>query len=40
MIDIQRLQTVNVLDPDGAEVALASLWEHRPVVLAMVRHFG
>jgi len=29
-----------VLDPEGCEVALDSLWKDRPVVLAFVRHFG
>ena len=31
---------VVVLDDDGVEVELASLWGSRPVVLAFLRHFG
>jgi len=29
-----------VLRPDGAEVRLGSVWAERPVVLALMRHFG
>ncbi len=29
-----------VLDPDGAETALGSLWRDRPVVLVFIRQFG
>lgn len=29
-----------VVDRDGKPVALSSLWEHRPLVLVFLRHFG
>jgi hypothetical protein len=29
-----------VLGPDGAPLALSSLWADGPVVLAFLRHFG
>ena len=34
------LEAVQVQDPQGQKVALASLWETQPVVLVFVRHFG
>lgn len=34
------LDGLQVLDPDGAPHPVTSLWEERPVVLALIRHFG
>lgn len=34
------LASLEVLDPQGQAVALASLWSTQPLVLAYVRHFG
>jgi hypothetical protein len=34
------LGQVAVLDETGARVRLGDLWAGRPVVLALVRHFG
>lgn len=34
------LATITVLDEQGAEVRLQSLWSDRPAVLVFVRHFG
>ena len=31
---------IEVLDGEGAPVRLGGLWASRPVVLALVRHFG
>ncbi|MGE3857123.1 MAG: SelL-related redox protein [Dehalococcoidia bacterium] len=31
---------LSLLRPDGEAVALASVWAERPVVLALMRHFG
>jgi len=36
----KRLENIVVLDPDGKSVRLGDLWQHRPVVLAFIRHFG
>lgn len=35
-----QLADVNVLDPAGAGLRLGSLWDGRPILLAMIRHFG
>jgi hypothetical protein len=40
MIDVSRLDALEVLTPDGDPVPLGTLWRDRPVVLALVRHFG
>lgn len=32
--------SVRLLAPDGTRVRLGELWRERPVVLALVRHFG
>lgn len=39
-IDFIRLSKLPVLDPHGAEVALASFWKNSPAILVFVRHFG
>ena len=39
-IDFAALAGITVLDPQGNDVARASLWADRPVALALVRHFG
>ncbi len=36
----QVLAPLSVLDANGADVPLASLWRERPVVLVFIRHFG
>ena len=35
-----RLTDVSVLDTDGKEVRLGTLWQEQPVVLVFVRHYG
>jgi hypothetical protein len=35
-----RLGALTVRDEDGRAISLGHAWEHRPVVLAFVRHFG
>jgi len=35
-----RLTNVFVLDTDGQEVRLGTLWQEQPVVLVFVRHYG
>ena len=35
-----RLADVRVLDTDGQEVRLGTLWQEQPVVLVFVRHYG
>ena len=35
-----RFEDVYVLDTAGRPVSLPSLWAERPIVLALVRHFG
>ena len=35
-----RLTDVFVLDTDGQEVRLGTLWQEQPVVLVFVRHYG
>jgi peroxiredoxin len=37
---VERLAEVRVLDGDGRQVRLGDCWDERPVVLAMIRHFG
>jgi hypothetical protein len=37
---VERLGAVEVLTPEGDTVALASLWSERPILLALIRHFG
>ncbi len=37
---VQKLTNLTVLDPAGEEVPMASLWQDRPVLLALIRHFG
>ena len=36
----RKLAPIVLTDTDGREVALASLWADRTVVLAFIRHFG
>lgn len=38
--DAGTLAALEVLDPAGRSVRLGSFWSERPVVLALVRHFG
>jgi hypothetical protein len=35
-----RLAPLTVLDERGSATALGFIWEHRPAVVAFVRHFG
>lgn len=37
---VEQLAAVEVLDPAGKSVRLGTLWESRPIILAMIRHFG
>ena len=37
---VARLAEATVLDPHGNELRLGSFWDERPVILAMIRHFG
>lgn len=36
----EDLAPLAVLDLDGQELVLGSLWADRPVVLVFIRHFG
>jgi hypothetical protein len=38
--DASGLADLVVLDLDGSEVRLGSLWEDRPAVLVWLRHYG
>jgi hypothetical protein len=40
MFDAMELSELPLLDPDGDQIEAGSLWRDRPVVLALVRHFG
>jgi len=37
---VARLAGATVLGLDGEVVRLGSFWYERPVILAMIRHFG
>jgi hypothetical protein len=37
---VRSLGEVEVLTPDGEVVRLGSAWDSRPILLAMIRHFG
>ena len=37
---VNELASLEVFDPAGQTVALASLWQAKPLVLVFVRHFG
>ncbi|MBA3468875.1 MAG: redoxin domain-containing protein [Herpetosiphonaceae bacterium] len=36
----RTLDTIKLVDPDGAEIALPELWRERPVLLFLMRHLG
>lgn len=36
----ERAPDPKVITTDEREVALSTFWEHRPTVLAFLRHFG
>jgi hypothetical protein len=38
--DASGLADLVVLDADGSEVRLGSLWEDKPAVLVWLRHYG
>jgi hypothetical protein len=40
MVAASALGELSVLDRQGNEVLLASVWQDRTTVLAFVRHFG
>lgn len=40
MAEARMPTELTLLSPAGESVPLRSLWEHGPVVLAFVRHFG
>ena len=37
---VQRLGEVDVLLPSGESTRLGAFWDTRPVLLAIIRHFG
>lgn len=37
---VARLAELTVLDPEGASVRLGFQWAEKPVLLALIRHFG
>jgi len=37
---VTRLGEVEVQDPNGKGVRLGDQWASRPILLAMIRHFG
>jgi hypothetical protein len=37
---VTKLGDVHVLTPAGRQVRLGESWSERPVLLAMIRHFG
>ncbi len=37
---VELLGAVEVLSPAGEKIRLGSAWSDRPVLLAMIRHFG
>lgn len=39
-VRVMDLADVVVLDLDGEEVRVGSLWEERPAVLVFLRHYG
>ena len=40
MDQLTGLDDLHVLDPEGVTHPVTSLWAERPVVLALIRHFG
>jgi peroxiredoxin len=40
MVSVRELGQVTVLDPEGRDVQLGSLWRERTAVLCWLRHFG
>jgi hypothetical protein len=36
----ERLDSIEVRDPERRTVRLGELWRERPVVLIFIRHFG
>jgi len=39
-IDISAVQDQEVQLSDGPRIRLGQLWEHQPLVLVFLRHFG
>lgn len=39
-MDIERLARIELDDSEGIRRRLGDYWEHAPVVVAFVRHFG
>lgn len=37
---VSKLAEIEVLDTEGKSVRLGDLWGERPIILAMIRHFG
>jgi hypothetical protein len=35
-----KLESLELLDPEGSTVRLGTFWQERPVVLTFIRHFG
>ena len=40
MTTVSRLERLTLRSDAGESVRLGSLWEHQPVVLVFIRHFG
>ena len=40
VLDSSAFAGLTVLDRQGNDVALTSLWANQPVALALIRHFG
>jgi hypothetical protein len=40
MTEVNQLESLDVLTPEGDPVPLGSSWRDRSVVLVLVRHFG
>ena len=37
---VEQLGKVSVQDPSGASTELGAQWQSKPIILAMIRHFG
>lgn len=40
LIDILALKRLRIYSENGDQIMFASLWEHNPVVVVFIRHFG
>jgi hypothetical protein len=37
---VAKLAVTEVLAPDGSTALLGEQWQEKPIILAMIRHFG